>query len=949
MISKRLHPIALAALFLLPFSAPFASAGLPVPPKHPLDKSEYRRLVLDNGLKVLMVSDPRFNKSAASMAVDVGSLNNPRERQGLAHFLEHMLFLGTEKYPGVDDYSSYVRENGGYNNAYTAGDLTNYLLEVNHEAFEGALDRFAQFFIAPLFTEKYAERELNAVYSEHQKNLEHDGRRTDQVQRTFFRDDHPESMFSVGSVETLGGTSRNEVLGFYKTHYSANRMYLVLLGKAPLDTLAHWAKEHFVEIENKELDRPAFEQNYLPEKETFRLIRVEPVKELRSLELLFPLPGFLKDYESKPGNLLGNLIGHEGKGSLLSLLKQEGLATALSAGDHPLTHDYGIFVIDVTLTPRGLEDFREVVRLCLSYIELLKSEDYPVYYFRESRARAKLDETYSDRGEGSGRAAALSGRMPKYPLNIVERVPFLYENEDPKAYRRMLSCLRQDNLLATLTAKGLPTTDTEAHYGAKYSYAEDDSLYESFRDLPVRPELHLPPANPYMPRQATVPDRAQKEGVKPTKIIDEAGLTLYQSLDFKFLRPKASLSYKIRLPKERMGLRFKVLLDTYTACVNESLNELAYPARLAGLGYSFANGYEGVYFSINGFDESAPLLFQNFLEHMVDLKISEQTFEALKEKNLRGLRNFYRQDAYMIVRFMNYEVLQALHYRPEDQLPVVEQLTLDDIRSFAEDLYDRGYIEALVHGNVPADRAVALTRQMQKSLGIDPISRDSTFKQTNLVQAEAESLWTVQQLEVNNSCFWRQYLIGPTTPEVRAAAMVLDTFVDRPFFTEMRTNQQLGYIVWAGAAPVRDRDNAYLYFIIQSGTHPADVVEARADSFIATFVEQFDALPDDRFETIRAASIEELKQKDKTIAETAGKFNVQAFEFDGDFDHKLKTLEALESLTKEEVAALLRSALLPESRRMRTALGFAKEHASERGRESSFSDLDAWKQTRTYK
>ena len=179
--------------------------------------------------------------------------------------------------------------------------------------------------------------------------------------------------------------------------------------------------------------------------------------------------------------------------------------------------------------------------------------------------------------------------------------------------------------------------------------------------------------------------------------------------------------------------------------------------------------------------------------------------------------------------------------------------------------------------------------------------------------------------------------------------MVLDTFVDRPFFTEMRTNQQLGYIVWAGAAPVRDRDNAYLYFIIQSGTHPADVVEARADSFIATFVEQFDALPDDRFETIRAASIEELKQKDKTIAETAGKFNVQAFEFDGDFDHKLKTLEALESLTKEEVAALLRSALLPESRRMRTALGFAKEHASERGRESSFSDLDAWKQTRTYK
>ena len=66
--------------------------------KNPLDKSQSKTLILENGLKVYLHSDPKFNVSAASVSVEVGSLDNPDDRQGLAHFLEHMLFLGTEKY-----------------------------------------------------------------------------------------------------------------------------------------------------------------------------------------------------------------------------------------------------------------------------------------------------------------------------------------------------------------------------------------------------------------------------------------------------------------------------------------------------------------------------------------------------------------------------------------------------------------------------------------------------------------------------------------------------------------------------------------------------------------------------------------------------------------------------------------------------------------------------------
>ena len=115
--------------------------------KHPLDNSESKTIVLDNGLKVYLLSDPNFNVSAASISVDVGSLENPEDRLGLAHFLEHMLFLGTEKYPDVDEYSSYLKNNGGFSNAYTTRDLTNYQFQVLPDAFDGALTGLPSFLL----------------------------------------------------------------------------------------------------------------------------------------------------------------------------------------------------------------------------------------------------------------------------------------------------------------------------------------------------------------------------------------------------------------------------------------------------------------------------------------------------------------------------------------------------------------------------------------------------------------------------------------------------------------------------------------------------------------------------------------------------------------------------------------------------------------------------------
>ena len=72
----------------------------------------------------------------------LGSLSDPLEISGLAHFCEHMLFLGTKKYPKENEYSQFLSEHAGSSNAFTSGEHTNYYFDISHEHLQGALDRF---------------------------------------------------------------------------------------------------------------------------------------------------------------------------------------------------------------------------------------------------------------------------------------------------------------------------------------------------------------------------------------------------------------------------------------------------------------------------------------------------------------------------------------------------------------------------------------------------------------------------------------------------------------------------------------------------------------------------------------------------------------------------------------------------------------------------------------
>lgn len=920
----------------------YPATAIPPRERAPGDASEFRRLVLPNGLKVLLLSDPRLNKSSAALAVAVGSLADPSQRQGMAHFLEHMVFLGTQKYPDVSDFDTYLSRNGGLNNAYTARDRTNYHLEIRHEAFEGALDRFAQFFIAPLFTPEFAEREMNAVDSEHQKNLENDLWREAALRNEVLRADHPARLFATGSRQTLAGTTGEELRAWYEAHYSANRMTLALAGRASLDQLEHWARTYFAPIPDRQLPPLHVDPDVFPARPALRELRMEPVKDLRHLTLSFPLPDLRPYALSKPAELVAFVLGNEGPGSLLAALKAEGLASGLMAGAEAESADYGWFDIRIDLTPAGLAQSARVLALSFAAIDRLRRDGLPPHLFAERRTMAQLDERWRDPGEGMMRAAELANALLDHPIDWAERAPYLWLQPDPQAVARVLERLRPDRLLLTRVAKGVPTDRVAPHYGTRYGYGEDAGpAYAALADARAVPAIVPPPPNPFIPATTAL------RPVEPARLIDEPALSLFHAQDTEFQRPLVAHRLRLRLPRDRASLRTAVLLRYHEACVREVLNETTYRAAEAGLGFAFGASLDGgVQLAVEGYDASAGRLLDAVAPALTDCALEPARFDALKDRLLRELAAFERIDAYLALRESRLRLAREFHWRPDEELPVARDITLADVRAFARVLYGRGKLEVLSHGNLGAADAVATVRRFADRLKTRAVADGELLRPRKLVGRAGEALRTSERLAGNNSAWRAEFVLGADTPELRAAAAVLAAFVAEPVYTELRTRQQLGYIVSATA--LEDQRQLLVNVVVQSGGFPADAIEARATAFIARLPALLAQLPDADWQTLVDGVRDALRERDKTIGERTARLFALAYEHQGDWGRRDATRAALEGLTRARAAALLAAALDPKTAQSRSFLGFARDHQAARAIEGAIDDVQRWKRGRRY-
>lgn len=876
--------------------------------KSPNDSRDYRYLTLPNQLRVLLISDPTTDKASAALDVNVGSSDDPQDRAGLAHFLEHMLFLGTAKYPAADEYHAYISSRGGSHNAYTASEHTNYYFDIDQSFLEPALDRFAQFFIAPLFTEEYVERERNAVHSEFKSQIKNPYRREMDVFSQLVNPRHPMAKFNVGNLETLSNEAdrpvRDDLLQFYEDHYSAGNMALVVLGRETLAQLEAMVVERFSQIPTRDIKasvtgQPLFNDGFLPAR-----VSIQPAKDERRLTMMFPVPAADKFYRQKPLQYLGNLLGHEGEGSLLSLLKGLGWAEGLSAGASPGGRNEATFNISIQLTPEGLKNQAKIVATAFRVIQSIRDEGVESWRFEEQQSLASIAFRFAEKGAPINVTSRLAGQMHRYSPEDIIRGSYAFDEYNPRLIRRYLKALSPENFLWVVTAPEVTIHAISPLYDTPYAV---EKLRYEVAGVPKTylSRLHLPDKNRFIPRHLNTKELPSLEEVSalPQRIKHTGAVEVWFKQDEEFRVPKASIDIRIYAPAVGQSAKHAAMAHLYAALVNDALNEDAYPASLAGLGFSVSANSRGFDLRLDGYSDRQGALLNRILQMLDRGRFSDERFEGLKQELLRSWRNQVSLTPYQQL----FRKLPTLLFAPLwDDLELAEALatvTTDELRHFGDALWKGSHSQVLIYGNYYRQEALRLAavieRRLYEAAAVGSVPPMPEAQVVNLPQAVQHYHLPVDHQDVAAVLYTQGQDL---TVADRANMMMIRQMLQSTFFNELRTEKQLGYIVFLTSMLLKEVPGNM--FVVQSPSAPLEVLVQEVQSFVTA-----QAGATEHFEEHRTAILAELREAPKNLQEQAARYWNEIISDSPNFDRRTQLIAAVEALTPASVAEYSRTVL----------------------------------------
>jgi secreted Zn-dependent insulinase-like peptidase len=909
-LQPLLHAFFAAMLTLLLASCASMDRADEQPVKSANDDRQYRLLTLDNEMEVLLISDPGTPKAAAALDVMVGSGDNPPGRGGLAHFLEHMLFLGTDKYPNAAEYEEYITEHGGSRNAYTSLENTNYFFDVNAPYLPEALDRFAQFFIAPRFDAQYVDREKNAVEAEYQMGLTSDGRRALDVLQEVINKDHPYSQFTVGSLETLadrpGSSVRDDLLEFYDKHYSANAMRLVVLGAQSLDELQELVVPMFSQVPNKsfahdDIEAPLFAQGSLP-----MFVQVEPQATLRQLQVSFPIADYRGLYKAKPGSYVSNLVGHEGEGSLLSSLKAEGLAEGVAAGVGLGWRGGSLFSVDVSLTEKGAAQYERVLQLIFAYLDMLRDKGPREWLYSEQSRLADIQFRFREKVNPMSYVSALATGMQYYAAEDVLRGPYLMTDYEQEVIQQLLTALVPKNAMVMLSDKGVTTNRVSEYYGVPYARSEIGVAEFSAWNKPEGGEqLHLPAANEFIAEDLSLVKVAPENSGNPVRVWQDGRQTIWFAQDDEFRVPKGTTYINFRSPEVGQSAAQNAKAVLYTALLKDQMNEFAYPARLAGLSFNFYKHAQGISLRINGYSDKQALLLQELLSVVAQPRFDQRRFDDIRSDMIRSLRNSSAKSPATQVMDDLRESLQYGEWGEAAVIEVLEGLNRAALEEYVNEFWRTATAEVMIYGNYQRDEVQQVADRVASVISSDPPPPLPEIEVLKLASGES-LLYPVDIAHDDSVVAWYLQAAGDTWAD-KAATALSAQIMKSGFFQQLRTEQQLGYIVSAFAFPTMEVPG--LVMLIQSPVADARAVAAAMDAYMSSVRP---ALDEAQFERHKAALLSEILQPFKNLGERAEFYWQSIARKQWDFDGREALAQAVEQLTLEQWEAYYQRVFLAQ-------------------------------------
>lgn len=884
----------------------------------PNDFKQYQSLTLDNGLRVLVIHNQESDKSAAALAVNAGHFNDPKDRQGLAHFLEHMLFLGTEKYPDGSEYQKYISQHGGSNNAWTATEHTCFYFDIQHQHFENALARFSQFFTAPLLSEAFIIKERKNIDAEFKLKLKDDIRRLYDVHKETINQSHPFSQFSVGNIETLADRNNQSVVAevreFFEKYYQASYMTLAIEGPQSLSELARLAKKMFQAI--KTTDKPLAkikEPLYLAHHQGIA-INICPVKDDRQLIISFAMESIDRFYQDKPESVLTYLLGHEGKGSILAKLKQEQWAMGLTAGSGINGSNFKDFNLSISLTEYGEAHIDDIIAVVFSYIGLLKSARLPEYYYHEKQAIAELAFTYHEKSKPLDNVSQLVINMQHYPVDDYIFGDYIMTGMSHENIRHLLDYLNADNLRITHVSQNNTFSSTSFWYQVPYHVNKiSEQKLKAWHDLST-PNKHiaeayglsLPEANPYIIGDPHIYANVDSN-TSPIKIAQASGLAIWYKQDTTFKVPKGYIYIGIDSPYSVLTVEniamTRLFVDLYTNTVIEE----NYDAELAGIHYHLYAHQGGLTLQVSGISENQPTLLKKLLHRIQTHNINEQDFSLFKQQLINHWKN---SDKSKSISQLFSQLSSFTQPNNPNSNALAEALELVDFKKyqlFCQQLFKQITIEALIHGNWLIEHAELIVEDIKQLF--NGSHHESFAVQCPVIDFANHNTLVLPMIipEHDHAAVIYTPLANRDNHNI-ALTMVTSHLLSPFFFQEMRTEKQYGYIVGVGYVPINRFPG--IAFYIQSPHTDAIALSAAIDEFIMQSLTLLEDVTDENWSHLIKGLAGQLEEKDHNLRMKSQRLWAAICNKDETFAHKEQLLLAITSLTFEQVKDFIKKQLM---------------------------------------
>ncbi len=889
----------------------------------PNDLKQYQAITLDNGLRVLLIHNDETSKSAAALAVNVGHFNDPKDRQGLAHFLEHMLFLGTKNFPNGSEYQKFINQHGGNHNAWTGTEHTCFFFDISAGNFSTALERFSEFFIAPLLADDFVVKERENIDAEFTLKLKDDIRRLYDVHKDTVNPQHPFSQFSVGNLDTLadrdGQNISQEIQIFFNRYYRAQYMTLALEGPQSLAELKVLAEQRFVQIKSAKAPIPSIEQPlYLPAHQKIK-IDICPVKNDHQLILSFAMESIDQYYQDKPESILAYLLGHEGEGGILSLLKKHQWALALTAGAGINGSNFKDFNISIALTELGEEHLLAVVDIVMTYIELLKSTEIAEHYYQEKQKISNLAFIYHETMRPLDSVSQLVINMQHYPEEDYIFGDYVMSGMSRPNINKLLNYLSVDNMRLMHVSQQNHFSKNSFWYQVPYHVsAISAQQLTTWRDIALTDKAHikglyLPSQNPYIVespliyQSASLPESKALTTNIPEKIIDKNGLVAWYKQDHTFKVPKGYLYIGIDSPYMVASVANIAMTRLFVDLYTDTVIEENYDAELAGIHYHLYAHQGGVTVQLSGYSENQHLLLTKLLQRLKSHQVTEAHFDLLKLQLIKHWHNSDKSKSISQLFATLSSVMQPNNPCSKSLAEALEQTSFDQYKIFSQQLFKQVTLEVLIHGNWLIEHAQQLCDGIEQAFHDSVDIKHAMQCPVTDIQNKQTLLLPITLPDHDHACVIYSAFNDKDDKTV-ALAMITSHILSPLFFQQMRTERQYGYLVGVGFVPI----NRYpgIAFYIQSPHCDAFTLAQAMDEFISESITVLEEVTAEQWQHLSQGLASQLQEKDHNLRIKSQRFWAAICNKDEAFVQKENLLQAVLNLTLDQVKVFVKEKLV---------------------------------------